>query len=102
MERSKLSLSEAERRRAEEADRLAALGAPGLPALLEMLGDPSWAVRRGVVASLAAAGQAAIAPLCEVLRARRDSEARIAAVVDALVASAGDPDDDVLALSMEG
>ncbi|WP_437680836.1 HEAT repeat domain-containing protein [Sorangium sp. So ce131] len=97
--RPSLAVSEAERQRVAEVDRLAASGRAGVPALIEMLADPSWAVRRGVVASLAALGDAAVEPLCACLRARRDSEARVAATVDALVASLGDVDDAVLALT---
>ena len=49
-----------------------------------MLDEPSWKVRRKVVEFLAAAGAPAMEPLCELLRTRRDNEARIAAAVDAL------------------
>jgi HEAT repeat protein len=82
-------LSDAERARAEEVDRLVALGPESLPPLLGMLTDPSWVVRRAVVAGLAAMGDAAVRPLCELLATRRDNEARIAAAVDALSASTG-------------
>lgn len=99
--RTPFALSDAERRRAEEVDRLAALGALGLARLLEMLADASWTVRRSVVASLASLGDAAVGPLCDVLRARRDDEARIAAAVDALVASSADVGPSVLALSYD-
>ncbi|WP_437579986.1 HEAT repeat domain-containing protein [Sorangium sp. So ce887] len=99
--RPALAVSEAERRRVDQVDRLAASGTPGVPSLVEMLGDPSWTVRRAVVASLAALGDAAVAPLCACLSARRDSETRIAAAVDALVASLGDVDDAVLALTRD-
>ncbi|APR81501.1 HEAT repeat protein [Minicystis rosea] len=95
-----LMLSEAERRRAEDADRWAALGASGVPELVEMLADPSWTVRRGVVASLAALGDEAVSALCEALVTHRDNEARIAGAVDALVASTGAVDAAVIALSL--
>ncbi|WP_437614320.1 HEAT repeat domain-containing protein [Sorangium sp. So ce834] len=99
--RPALSVSDAERQRVEQVDRLAASGPAGVPALIEMLADPSWTVRRSVVASLAALGDAAVGPLCACLSARRDSEARVAANVDALVASLGDIDDAVLALTRD-
>ncbi|WP_437784403.1 HEAT repeat domain-containing protein [Sorangium sp. So ce1097] len=99
--RPPLSVSEPERQRVELVDRLAASGAPGVPALVEMLADPSWTVRRAIVASLAALGDAAVRPLCACLSERRDSEARIAAAVDALVASLGDVDGPVLDLTRD-
>lgn len=85
-------MSAAERERAKKVDRLVALGEPGVQELLDMLADPSWTVRRSVVAGLAALGDAAIAGLGEALVTRRDSEASIAAAVDALAASIGHPD----------
>ncbi|CAN92819.1 unknown protein [Sorangium cellulosum So ce56] len=96
-----LAVSDAERQRVEQVERLAASGPPGAPELIEMLADPSWTVRRAVVASLAALGDAAVHPLCACLSARRDSEARLAATVDALVASLGDVDAAVLALTLD-
>jgi HEAT repeat protein len=84
--------------RMERVDRLAAGADGGVVALADMLDDPSWTVRRSVVAALAAAGTVAIAPLCALLRTRRDSEARVAATVDALSASNGDADAAVLAM----
>ncbi|MGK3981925.1 HEAT repeat domain-containing protein [Sorangium sp. So ce136] len=99
--RPPLALSEPERQRVEQVDRLAASGSPGVPGLIEMLADPSWSVRRAVVASLAALGGAAVQALCDCLGARRDSEARIAATVDALVASLADVDGPVLALTRD-
>lgn len=93
-------LSPAEQPRAESALRLARAGATGVPALLEELADPSWAVRRVVVEALAGLGDVAVAPLCELLRDRRDSEAMLAAAVDALAASTGaSADAAVLALA---
>jgi HEAT repeat protein len=92
-------LSDGERRRADEVDRLTAMGPAGVPALLEMLADPSWTVRRSVVASLASLGDVAVGPLCRVLCYRRDDETRIAATVDALVASVGAVDAEVLTLA---
>ncbi|HWN66521.1 MAG TPA: HEAT repeat domain-containing protein, partial [Haliangium sp.] len=85
-------MSAAERERAKKVDRLVALGEAGVTELLEMLADPSWTVRRSVVAGLAALGDAAVAGLGQVLATQRDSEARIAAAVDALASSIGHPE----------
>lgn len=76
--------------RLEAVKRLARDG--GVAQLLAMLDDPSWSVRREVVAALAARGSAAVGPLCEALRDRRGSEAGIAATIDALAAVSGDAD----------
>jgi len=89
-ERAFLALSGSERQRVERVDALTAAGSASVSQLLEMLADASWTVRRSVIASLAALGDAAVVPLCELLRGRRDDEARLAAAVDALVASVGD------------
>lgn len=95
-----LTLTEAERQRIEAIDALVAReGTGAIPDLVGMLAEPSWAARRAVVAALASLGDPAIQPLCELLRARRDDEARIAATVDALVASAGDPEPQIVALA---
>jgi hypothetical protein len=59
----KLALSAEEQRRVGEVERLRAAGRPG--PLVELLVDPSWAVRREVAAALAARGDAAVPPLCE-------------------------------------
>ncbi|RKG84166.1 HEAT repeat domain-containing protein [Corallococcus sp. CA049B] len=85
-----LSLSAEDRARVEEVDQLARRGPASLPVLVQGLDAPSWAVRRAVVSALARLGTAAVESLCEVLRHRRDNEARIAAAVDALVAATGD------------
>lgn len=76
-------------------ERLRALidsGAASLPELLAMRTDPSWNVRREVIAALGALGEPALAPLALSLVEERDDETRIAATVDALVASSGDVD----------
>ncbi len=83
------ALDPQEAQRVEQVDRLAASG--DVEALAAALDDASWKVRRSVVAALAAQGDAAVGPLCEVLRQRRDDEARLAAAVDALSLSTGDP-----------
>ncbi|TKD06376.1 HEAT repeat domain-containing protein [Polyangium fumosum] len=93
------TFSEAEKQRIEAIHELEAVGAPGVPALVEMLADPSWTVRRRVVASLAAMGDVAVEPICLALRERRDNEARTAAAVDALSASTGSADLAVLGLA---
>ena len=78
-------LSPREMTAASRAARLAESG--DIDGLLAMLDDPSWKVRRRVVDHLASSGAAAVEPLCEVLRTRRDNEDRVAAAVDALSAS---------------
>jgi HEAT repeat protein len=75
-------LSAEETSRAERAARFREQG--DVEGLLAMLDDPSWKVRRRVTEFLSALGAPAVEPLCELLRTRRDSEARIAAAVDAL------------------
>ncbi|HEX3903863.1 MAG TPA: HEAT repeat domain-containing protein [Polyangia bacterium] len=82
----RFSFTPAERERLERIERLVADGTAGVAPLIDLLDDPSWTVRRAVVAGLAAGGSAVIAPLCHALRHRRDDEARIAATVDALAA----------------
>lgn len=82
----------AERRRIERLRALAASGAAGLPELLAMRTEPSWSVRREVIAALGEFGDVALEPLCASLCNERDDETRIAATVDALVASSGDVD----------
>lgn len=83
-----VTLTPAEQARSTE---VAALGAAGdVSGLIDRLADPSWTVRRTVVRTLGALGTPAIGPLVEALVSRRDTEARIAATVDALVASSDD------------
>ncbi|EYF03993.1 HEAT repeat domain-containing protein [Chondromyces apiculatus] len=86
------SLSTAERDRVAEVQRLEGTGAEGVPELLRTLDDPSWSVRRNVVAALARLGDVAIPTLFKELCENRASEAKIAACVDALAASTGDAD----------
>ena len=92
-------MTAAESRRAEQAGELADRGPDGVSALIEMLVDPSWAVRRRVIHALARLGQDAVGPLIEVLRARRDDETRIAAAVDALSGSTADAEPALVALT---
>jgi HEAT repeat protein len=58
--------------------------------LIAMLSDPSWSLRREVVAALAALGDVAAAQLLDCLQRQRGDEARIAATVDALASSVGE------------
>ncbi|WP_373045267.1 HEAT repeat domain-containing protein [Vulgatibacter sp.] len=85
-------LSQGEQERIAAIDRIVASESDPVGPLLERLDEKSWAVRRAVVAALASLGDAAVPPLCNLLRSSRDDEARIAAAVDALVASVGDAD----------
>jgi HEAT repeat protein len=88
--RPHLSLSPEERQRIEEIDRLlASPGASAAQALAERLDDPSWAVRRAVVGSLAALGEDGVPALMAVLNGDRRDESRLAAAVEALVLSSG-------------
>ena len=96
-----LTLSASDRARLDEVERLAASGPRGVAPLLERLSDPSWGVRRAVVAALGALGEAAVPGLIEVLRNRGSDEARLAAAVDALCASVADCDEELLALSRD-
>ncbi len=82
-------LTDDERGRVERIDRLVAGGAPSIAELLALLSDPSWSVRRAVVAGLAALGDDAVAPLCAWLQHERSDEHAIAAAVDALATSLG-------------
>lgn len=88
MTSAEYSLSAAERKRIAHVDELVARGDSVEP-LLAMLSDPSWTVRRAVVAALAALGDAAVPALCNRLVNVRSAEHTIAATVDALVSSIG-------------
>jgi HEAT repeat protein len=96
---NRVAFSPEDLRRVEEIERLASGG--GVDRLVAMLDDPNWAVRRAVVAALAASGPAAIGPLCEALRSQRGSEGRIAATVDALAAIGGDADPALAAMAVD-
>ncbi len=96
------ALGAADQARLDEAERLTTLGAAGVVPLLRRLDDPNWVVRRAVVAGLASLGDLAVGSLCELLQTQRDDEARIAAAVDALVASTGGVHPAVEALLAEG
>jgi len=88
--RASLALTPAEQERLARVQRLGQTGRAGVEGLLAFLNDPSWAVRRAVVAALAEQGEASVRPLCDLLRTQRDDEARISAAVDALVQTAAD------------
>jgi HEAT repeat protein len=96
-----LSLSPEDRAQVEAVEALARQGASSLDALLRQLETPSWAVRRAVIGALARMGTPAVGALCELLRHRRDNEARLAAAVEALVASTGEVDEPLVALGEE-
>lgn len=89
MVRRSHAITDAERARIEHVDRLVALGDRGVRELVGMLSDPSWTVRRAVVAGLAALGDDAAGPLCTWLQSHRTNENAIAAAVDALASSIG-------------
>ncbi len=94
-----VALTNEQQQRISEVRRLGGAGAAGVTELVAMLDDTSWAVRREVVATLAAEGSAAILPLAKLLRERRDNEGRVAAAVDALAASSADVFDAMRELS---
>jgi HEAT repeat protein len=96
---ARLVLSSVDRGRVDDVQRLSQSGPSSVPALVNLLGEPSWVVRRAVVAALARVGTPAVEPLCAVLAKDRTSEARLAAAVDALVASSGDVDPAILRLA---
>ncbi len=91
-----VAMSEDERERVARVEQLARAGAPGVLALLDLLVEPSWVVRRAVVAALARLGAPAVPGLRRTLEAARDSEARLAAAVDALSSSTADVDEEML------
>jgi HEAT repeat protein len=94
-----LSLSGDDASEVRQVDHLAQQGASGVRPLIDRLTHPSWAVRRAVVAALARIGTPAVEPLCRLILTRRDHEDRLAAAVDALAASRGDADAEVIALA---
>jgi HEAT repeat protein len=95
----RLAFSAEDRRRIDHIEGLTRSG--DVDQLLALLDDPSWSIRRAVVAALAAAGDAAVGPLCEALRARRESEGRIAATIDALAALDADADPALAAMAAD-
>lgn len=94
------SLSPEDLERVKRVESLArAAPEEGIPALVALLIDPSWAVRRAVVAALASAGAPAVAPIVDILLHERSHEGRLAAAVDALVASRADLDATMIGLA---
>jgi HEAT repeat protein len=89
LNRREHALTDAERTRIEQIDRLVAVGESGVRELIAALSERSWTVRRAVVAGLASLGDLAVGPLCMWLRQVRSSEHAIAAAVDTLAASIG-------------
>jgi len=88
----------AERAAIEQARAWGREGVSALPRLLEALATPSWVVRREVVQQLAGLGPVAAAAMCEQLRTQRKGESRLAALVDALVASSDEAEPLILSL----
>ena len=95
---SALTLSDVDQACLAEIEGLAAGGGAAIDALIARLAEPSWAVRRAVIAGLVHLGDLALEPLCQVLQAQRGDEARLAAAVDALAASPGDVESALLHL----
>src|SRR4051812_21597330 len=93
------SLTDDEQTRFANVQRLSENGSESISNLLEMLTDPSWIVRRSVVEALARSGDLSVGPLIDLLVHKRDSEARIAAVVDALSTSTSQVEKAVTALA---
>ncbi|HUS33371.1 MAG TPA: HEAT repeat domain-containing protein, partial [Kofleriaceae bacterium] len=87
MNRHNHALTESERARIEQIDKLVVQG--GVDELIGALSDTSWTVRRAIVAGLASLGDDAVPRLARWLRDSRSSEAAIAAAVDAMSASIG-------------
>lgn len=88
-----------ERVRLAHVAELRAKGSAALPELIEELVQPTWAVRRAVVAALSEAEPGAMSRLSEALSNSRENEAKIAGLVDALASTLNDVDDLVLALA---
>jgi HEAT repeat protein len=99
--RRELGVTALERGRIERLRELARGGPGNLGELLAMRVDPSWAVRREVIAVLGELGDSALPALSASLSSERDDETRIAATVDALVASAGNVDEALEALAAD-
>lgn len=90
-----------ERERIRRLDALRFDGSAAVPELLAELVAPSWAVRRAIVAVLAAGDHDTALRLCGALRTERDDEAKLAGIVDALSASKADIDDVLIELTRD-
>ena len=95
---SPLNATPDERARLAEVSRLEQ--AASVDTLMALLSEPSWIVRRAVVAALAR-NASAVGRLCAALTGDRTDEARIAAASEALWESVGDADEAVLRLLRE-
>ncbi|MDB4977109.1 MAG: hypothetical protein JWN48_5450 [Myxococcaceae bacterium] len=84
---------------ASELRRAVSAGELDAAALIDRLAAADWVARRALVVVLAELGDSATPALLQALETRRDDEARIAALVDALSASSGHVDADVSALA---
>ncbi len=89
MSSANFAVTDSERSRVKDTHALRLKGQSSIDELLTMLTDTSWVVRRAVVEALAFIGEPAIIPMSKILVSDRASEAKLAAVVDALVASTG-------------
>ena len=94
-----LTLSAEDRVRVERVEALARRGSESAAELIALLDEPSWAVRRAVIAALASIGEAAVPGLLSVLQGARENEGRIAAAVDALVATGADVEQRLVTLA---
>ncbi len=90
-----------ERERIRHVEALRFEGSAAVPELLAELVQPSWAVRRAVVAVLAAGDRETALRLCDALRTGRDNEAKVAGIVDALSQSKADIDDVLIELTRD-
>jgi HEAT repeat protein len=90
-----------ERERIRRVEALRFDGSRAVPELLAELVEPSWAVRRAVVAVLTAGDRETALRLCEALRGERDSEAKLAGIVDALCGSKADVEDTLIELTRD-
>jgi HEAT repeat protein len=83
---SALTLTDSEHERIVRVQSLGSgKNSESISELLGMLSDPSWVVRRAVVVAISALGESSVEKLCSFLKSHRQSEAAIAATVDALV-----------------
>ena len=95
------ALSDHDRQRVEEVERLAKQGSSAVTALLGFFAGSSWAVRRALVATLAAMGDDAVEALCREMRLQRGDDPRLSGIIEALTASTGAVDGAVIALAQD-
>jgi len=101
MSSTSISAVLSEREHLEHVQELAVAGLAAVPQLVSQLVDANWAVRRAVVAALAAAESAAMPILVETLRDSRENEAKIAGLVDALSSTENGVDELLLDLTSD-